>query len=245
MAEGEPPILSSVDGAVRHLVLNRPSRLNAFTAVSYRALARLLREAEDDPGAHVVVLRGNGRAFCSGVDLDSMAAAAEGPELAASFDDLIGTLVGFTKPLVAAAHGSAVGFGATILLHCDVVFMAHGTRLRFPFTSLRTVPEAGSSVLLPALVGPQHAAALLYTSRWIEDTEALALGLAYALCPPDLLVTEATQLARSIAAEPPAAVMAAKTLLRAVSTDSVSAALRRERDAARALKEQLGPRRLE
>ncbi len=150
-------VLAADDGPVRTLTLNRPTRLNAFTSASYRRLAQLLHDAAENPAVLVVVLRGQGRAFCSGVDLEELGVEGGqgGQELGETFDALVKELLGFAKPLVAAVHGPAVGFGATILLHCDVVLVADDARLRFPFTSLSTAPEAGSSALLPAIVGPR------------------------------------------------------------------------------------------
>ena len=242
MAPADQLVLVDDDGAVRTLTLNRPSRLNAFTADSYGVLAEQLDLADRHEDVHVIVLRGAGRAFCSGVDLDVVnAGALEATVLRQSFERLVDALTALTTPLIAAVHGPAVGIGATILLHCDVVLVADGTRLRFPFTSLRTTPEAGSSLLLPAAVGPQRAAELLYTARWVDAAEAVALGLASHRCPPDRLEDETKELAATIAAQPPAAVAAAKRLLRAGRADAVREAVRRELHEARHLAEVLGP----
>ena len=143
------------DGTVRTLTLNRPARLNAFTAASYQSLATLLVEADGDEKVHAVVLRGAGRAFSSGVDLDALRAHPDAPtELGQRFDELLDVLMTLRIPLLAAVTGPAVGFGATILLHCDLVLVADDARLRFPFTSLHTAPEAGSSMLLAAFGRP-------------------------------------------------------------------------------------------
>jgi enoyl-CoA hydratase/carnithine racemase len=250
MAPADQLVLADDVGAVRTLTLNRPSRLNAFTADSYRLLAARLNEADGDERVHVVVLRGAGRAFCSGVDVELLGADErgergshrdEGGGLLEAFERLMDALTALTKPLIAAVHGPAVGIGATMLLHCDVVLVADGARLRFPFTSLRTAPEAGSSWLLPELVGPQRAAELLYTARWVEADEAVALGLAVRRCPPERLGDEAQALARTMAAQPPAAVAAAKRLLRAGRPDAVKAAVEREVGEARRLAHFLGP----
>ena len=236
-------VLASDDGPVRTLTLNRPTRLNAFTSGSYRRLAGLLNEAGDDPGVRVVVLRGEGRAFCSGVDLEELSVdqGEGGRRLGETFDALIEVLVAFPKPLVAAVHGPAVGFGATILLHCDVVLVADDARLRFPFTSLSTAPEAGSSVLLPALVGPQRAAELLFTSRWIDASEAVQYGLALSSCSREGLDAEVAALADRIAQQPAEAVTSAKRLLRASRSDLVHAASARERAEAGVLTAAFGP----
>jgi len=235
-------VLVSDHAAVRTLTLNRPSRLNAFTADSYRSLARLLVEADGDALIRVVLLRGAGRAFSSGVDLHALHERPEaGGELGETFDELLDVLVSLQKPLVGAVHGAAVGFGATILLHCDLVLVADDARLRFPFTSLHTAPEAGSSLLLPSLAGPQRAAELLFTSRWIDAPDAVEAGIALRRCAPERLAAEAMELATTVAAQPPDAVAAAKRLLRAGRSDAVRAAMDRERVEARRLGELLGP----
>jgi enoyl-CoA hydratase/carnithine racemase len=236
-------VLATDDGGVRTLTLNRPTRLNAFTSASYRRLSELLADAAADPDVLVVVLRGQGRAFCSGVDLEELSAdgGAGGRRLGETFDALIETLAAFDKPLIAAVHGPAVGFGATILLHCDVVLVADDARLRFPFTSLSTAPEAGSSALLPAIVGPQRAAELLFTSRWIDAAEAVAYGLALSSWPRDRLDAEADALAQRIAQQPAAAVGSAKRLLRVDRVALVQAASARERAEASSLTVAFGP----
>ena len=247
MAPADQLVLADDADTVRTLTLNRPSRLNAFTADSYRLLAARLGEADGDTRVHVVVLRGAGRAFCSGVDVELLGADERIPQrggpgdLLEEFQRLMDALTTLTKPLVAAVNGPAVGIGATILLHCDVVLVADGARLRFPFTSLRTAPEAGSSWLLREAVGPQRAAELLYTARWVEADEAVALGLAVRRCPPESLGDEAQALALTMAAQPPAAVAAAKRLLRAGRADAVKAAVEREVGEARRLGQLLGP----
>ena len=236
-------MLASDDGLVRTLTLNRPTRLNAFTAASYRRLAQLLHDAAENPNVLVVVLRGQGRAFCSGVDLEELGdeGGQGGQRLGEAFDALVKELLGFAKPLVAAVHGPAVGFGATILLHCDVVLVADDARLRFPFTSLSTAPEAGSSALLPAIVGPQRAAELFFTSRWIDAAEAVSYGLALSRCPRQQLDAEVGDLAERIALQPGAAVASTKRLLRADRMQMVSAASRRERAEAGWLSSKFGP----
>lgn len=236
-------VLAEDDGPTRTLTLNRPTRLNAFTSASYKRLAQLLHDANEGPEVRVVVLRGQGRAFCSGVDLEELRdeAGKGGQRLGETFDALVKELLGFDKPLVAAVHGPAVGFGATILLHCDVVLLADDARLRFPFTSLSTAPEAGSSALLPALVGPQRAAELFFTSRWIDAPEAVRYGLAVSSCPREELDGEVRTLAQRIAQQPIDAVASAKRLLRADRMRVVSAASRRERVEAGWLSSKFGP----
>ncbi len=230
----------SDENGVRTLVFNRPARLNAFTAASYRMLAAALNEAADDDSVRVVELVGAGRAFSSGVDLDALA-AADTDEYADAFAVLLPALTEFPKPLLAGVHGAAVGFGTTILLHADVVVVADDARLRLPFAQLGTVPEAASSVLLPAQVGLQRATELILTGRWMDAAEAVRLGLALRRCAPEDLRPELRAIANQIARHPPAVVMAAKRLLRTGRAELIRDALARENEAARSLSMTFGP----
>ena len=238
--ENEPEIKASDEGRVRILTLNRPDRINAFTAASYRLLARALDDADDEASVSVVLMEGAGRGFSSGVDLASLGVDDVG--LSECFDHLLHSLIRFSKPLLAVVHGVAVGFGATILLHCDIVMVADTARLRLPFTALGTTPEAASSALLPLHVGPQRAADLLLTSRWITGTEAARMGLAARCHPQASLHSEARALARELTGLPDAALVTAKRLVRDGTADVTREALDRERAAANSLHQELGPR---
>ncbi len=235
----EPEILVRNEGRVRIVTFNRPDRLNAFTARSYAGLASALDDSDAATDVSVVLLEGAGRGFSSGVDL----AAVGSPDgsLGENFDHLINSLIRFSKPLLAAVHGTAVGFGMTLLLHCDLILVAETARLRLPFTALGTTPEAASSVLLPQIIGTQRAADLILTSRWISGREAAQMGLAARCCPEESLRSEALATARAITALPDAAVATAKRLLKAETAAAVQDALRRERREAGLLHEALGP----
>jgi enoyl-CoA hydratase/carnithine racemase len=234
----ELEIVVAGDGRVRILTLNRPDRINAFTASSYRRLARALDEADASSEVAVVLIEGAGRGFSGGVDLASV--GADDDALSECFDDLLESLIRFTKPLLAAVHGAAVGFGATLLLHCDIVLVGDTARLRLPFTALGTTPEAASSALLPQLVGLQRASDLLLTSRWVTGTEAAQIGLAARCYPEETLHVEAMALAHALTELPDAALVTAKRLVRDGAADVVRAALSRESAAARSLHDQLG-----
>ena len=235
----ESEVMASDEGRVRLLTLNRPDRINAFTAASYRHLARALDDADRDASVSVVLMEGAGRGFSSGVDLASVGVDDMG--LSECFDDLLHSLIRFSKPLLAAVHGAAVGFGATILLHCDIVLVADTARLRLPFTALGTTPEAASSALLPLLVGPQRAADLLLSSRWFTGTEAAQMGLVARCHPQETLHAEARALARELTELPDAALVTAKRLIREGTADVTRQALDRERAAANSLHDEIGP----
>jgi enoyl-CoA hydratase/carnithine racemase len=234
-------VAARTKSGITTVMLNRPDKLNAFTASAYEKLAVLLRNANADPEVRVVVLRGTGRAFSSGVDLDAASKDVERERLGSTFRYLIETLITLEKPLVAAVHGVAVGFGATILLHCDFVLLANDARLRYPFTLLGTAPEAGSSFLLPLTVGPQRAAELILTGRWVTADEAVSYGLAARVVPAAELGREVASMAEALAAAAPEALTSAKRLLRTGQADAVRVALQREFDEAAIIGDSLGP----
>src|SRR5579871_4258288 len=158
---------------VRVLTLDRPEKLNAFTPDGYRVLRGRLDDAAADGDVSVVVLTGAGRAFSSGVDLSIVSREGGASELGAEFDPLMERLATFPKPLLAAVNGIAVGFGATILLHCDVVVIDEAAELRMPFARLGTTAEAASSWLLQQRVGAQQAAWLVFSGSGMDATAAV------------------------------------------------------------------------
>jgi enoyl-CoA hydratase/carnithine racemase len=219
-------VLEERDGAVLILTLNRPAQRNAFNRRMWHDARDALRDAQDDPAVHVVVVTGAGGAFSAGQDLGEMTGGADGED--PGFGAFMDRLCIFDKPLLAAVNGVGVGIGLTLLLHCDVVYISEGARLRPPFVTLGVVPEAASSVLLPLTVGWQRAAELLFTADWIDAARAVELGLATRLCTPDELLPALRALAARIAAQPPEAVRHTKRLLLAGRSEQIRAARARE-----------------
>jgi enoyl-CoA hydratase/carnithine racemase len=213
------------------LEFDRPQCLNAFTVAGYRGLREALDGYATDDTVRVVVLTGRGRAFSAGADrslLDAALLDGERRQAGEEFGQLLETLGRFPKPLFAAVNGLAVGFGATMLLYCDVVILAETARLRFPFTALGIVPEAGSSVLLPARARWADAMWAMLSSEWIDAAEAMRTGLAWRCVPDAELVDEATNAAAVVAAHDPRAVAATKRLLTRGAAGEVRSAIRRE-----------------
>ena len=118
------------------------------------------------------------------------------------------------KPLVAAVNGSAVGIGVTMLLHCDLVYAGSGARFQMPFVSLGLCPEAGSTLLLPRIMGHQRAAELLLLGETFNADKACELGIVTAVCPDSDLRALARSKTLQLAAQPAAAVRLAKSLLK-------------------------------
>jgi enoyl-CoA hydratase/carnithine racemase len=230
MTDHDLVLVDDRDG-VRTLVLNRPEQLNAFNQALCAALTDALRVAETDENVHVVVLTGAGRAFSAGTDLYELAANGDfrgTPDDPARFEKLIDALAGLVKPLVCAVNGIAVGIGATLLGHADLVFMADTARLRCPFTSLALAPEAAASVTLPLLVGRQAAAWMLMSSEWIDASEAVSMGLAWKVVPTENVLTEALVHASRIAVHPLASLVATKRLISQTFSAAVTAGRNRE-----------------
>ena len=187
-------ILRKKEDAVLLLTMNRPERRNAFNHHLYKALADALVEAAADDDVHVVVVTGTGGAFSAGQDFSEMTDAPPADAGPHGFAVLMDVLCTFDKPVIAAVNGVAVGLGMTMLLHCDVVYVAESARMRCPFVTLGVVPEAASSYLLPATIGFQRAAEVLYTAAWIDAARALELGIAARVLPDaELLAVGARQ----------------------------------------------------
>lgn len=202
----------SDDNRVRTLTLDRPEALNAFTEELYLATATALDEASADPEVAVVLLTGAGRAFSAGNDLKEMQTRiADGSYSGGSnFPRMITALADLAKPLICAVNGVGVGIGTTILGYADLVFMSSTARLRCPFTSLGVAPEAASSYLLPQLMGRQNAAWMLLSSEWVDAEEAHRMGIAWKVCAPEDLLSEARRYADVLAARPISSLTAVK-----------------------------------
>ncbi len=227
-------ILEETRGGVRTLTMNRPAARNAFNNQQYRELRDALGDAAGDDGVRVVILTGAGDAFTAGQDLGEMAAAAgprEGRAGEHPFASCMERIIGFDKPLLAAVNGVGVGLGLTVLLHCDIVYIAEGARLRVPFVSLGVVPEAASSYLLPLRVGHQQAAEIFFTAGWVSSSQAVEIGLALRELPRAELLPAIHELADRIAVHPLGSLRHTKCLVQAARGDAIRAARAREDEA--------------
>lgn len=213
MTEAFEHVRSHRDGATLVLTMDRPSRKNALTQAMYRGLTAGLAEATADASVRVVLIQGAGGSFTSGNDLmDFMSAPPDGTESPVFV--FLKALVHFAKPLVAAVEGHAVGIGTTMLLHCDLVVAATTAQLKLPFTSLALVPEAGSSLLLPRMMGYQRAAELLLLGETFTAEHAHHVGIVNAVVPPESLYGTAMTYCNKLAAQAPEAVRLSKQLMR-------------------------------
>jgi enoyl-CoA hydratase/carnithine racemase len=202
------------DGPVLEIAFARPEKKNALSNAMYRTAAAALTGAQQDPAVRVVLFGAEGDAFTAGNDLADFAAVASGKADALEAHRFIEALARAEKPIVAGVPGLAVGVGTTMLLHCDLVYLADTARLSTPFVNLALVPEAASSLLLPARIGHVRAFALFALGEAISAADALALGLANKVLPGDALPGAARAAAQALAARPLGALVATKKLMR-------------------------------
>ena len=153
-------------GAVRQILLDRPEALNALNGQMTDDLTDAFLEAQQDDQVKVVLLSGAGRAFWAGADLMEMGSGRA--ETRHTFQELMMSLIEFSKPLLIAVNGVGVGIGATICGMADAVFMSDQARLRCPFSSLGLTAEACSTVTFSALMGHQRASWFLMSSEWMD-----------------------------------------------------------------------------
>ena len=203
------------NGGILTLTLARPDKKNALTDAMYGKLADAIESAELDPAARVILIRGEGDMFTAGNDVGEFAAVASGKsEGSRNVVRFIQSLARCTRPLVAAVQGRAVGVGTTMLLHCDLVVLADNAQLSTPFVSLALVPEAASSLLMPARIGYARAYEMFALGETVSARNALDWGLANRVVPLDKLDESAGELAARLAKQPVGALATTKRLMR-------------------------------
>lgn len=213
MSENTQLVLSQVQDGVMEIRINRPDRKNALTHAMYEAITAAMEEAEATASIRVILVTGTDDCFTAGNDMvDFLQNPPKGDNSPVMI--FLRKLVELEKPLVAAVNGPAVGVGTTMLFHCDMVVVARGARLKMPFTSLGLCPEAGSSLLLPMIVGHQRAAELLMMSKTIDGEEAERLGIANRVCDDGDYLDQARALCREMARQPAAALRLTKSLMK-------------------------------
>jgi enoyl-CoA hydratase/carnithine racemase len=233
-------ILTDNRDGVLVVTLNRPEKKNAINTQMWAGLRDTFKAAAADDDVVCVLLCGAGGNFSAGVDLASFGDAGSGDAGSGKehpFESAARAVAEFDKPLVAAAQGVAIGGGATVLFHADIVYVGQSLRLRLPFASLGLVPEWGSSYMLQANIGAQRAAELFYTAEWIDADKALSVGIAAAVLPDADLFEHALAKAREIAQWPVNALREIKRTLRMHHLDAIDAAFTAEREG---MKRQVG-----
>ncbi|THU00251.1 enoyl-CoA hydratase [Lampropedia puyangensis] len=223
MSTPTPPVdgvLAHTENGVMTLTLNRVDKKNAFTQAMYCALADALTQATDNPQVRVVVIQGHVSVFSAGNDIADFQKARPSDDENHVFR-LLRLLACFPKPLLASVCGPAVGIGTTLLLHCDLVYAGDNAAFSLPFVNLGLCPEAGSSLLLPQLLGHQRASeALLLGEPFFADA-ALEVGLVNRIVPPTEANDHVQAQAAKLAAKPLASLLATKRLLKGANQEAV------------------------
>ena len=219
-------------GPVRHVVLNRPDKRNAMSQALLVELADALREAANDASVHCVVLRGEGRVFSAGVDLNELAAFAGDPAVLRPFRgvflDCANLCESMPKPVVCQIHHTCVGGALEIALGCDLRIAAEGSQFGLPEVRFGIIPDVGGSSRLPAVVGLGRAKELIMTAGMIDAAEAHRIGLVNRVVPAEELEAATQTLADELLANSHVAVGRAKLVMDASARPALSQTLEME-----------------
>ncbi|WP_309602533.1 enoyl-CoA hydratase-related protein [Sphingomonas sp.] len=212
----EQNLLCDVEDGVGRLTLNRPEQGNAIDVALADALMEAAVRLAEDPSAKVVTLTGNGRLFCAGGDIAAFAKGEPGAVIAritVSLHAAINRLATMPKPLICLVNGPAAGAGLGLAMLGDIVLAASSSHFTSAYTAIGVSPDAGTSWLLPRLVGLRRAQDMILTNRRVGPEEAVAMGLATRMVADDALASEGDKLARSLGAGATGALATARLLL--------------------------------
>ncbi|HUG44930.1 MAG TPA: 2-(1,2-epoxy-1,2-dihydrophenyl)acetyl-CoA isomerase PaaG [Sphingomicrobium sp.] len=227
-----------LDDAVARITLNRPDRLNSFTAQMHEEL----RDALDKAGqSRVVILTGAGRGFCAGQDLNDRAVGSgDGPvdlglTVETCWNPLVQRLASMKQPVIARVNGVAAGAGANIALACDLVVAARSANFIQSFSAIGLIPDSGGSWILPRLAGQARALGLALTGEPLPSEKAEEWGLIWKCVDDDALDREVDLLAGKLASLPPLGLAAIKAIIRSTWSRTLDQELRLQRDEMRRL----------
>ena len=214
----------SIQDRILALRMQRPEKKNALTREMYLGMNDALKQADADANVRVVLITGTEDCFTAGNDLVDFANAKPGETSPAIL--YLQTLAATKKPVLAAVSGVAVGIGTTMLLHCDLVYAGSTARFQLPFVNLGLCPEAGSSMILPGLVGQRKAAELLFFGDPFSADTARELGIVNEVVEDAAAAAMAK--ANQLAEKPPSALRTTKALLKYAMSPAIADAMVRE-----------------
>jgi 2-(1,2-epoxy-1,2-dihydrophenyl)acetyl-CoA isomerase len=216
LTEKKSAILIKKDNGIATITLNRPAALNSLNQELLDGLLAGLRDVAEDRSVRVVVITGNGRAFCAGGDLFFLVSLTN-PVKAREFIEqagLIPTIImNMAKPVIAMVNGVAAGAGFNLALACDLVLCAKSVHFAQSFTRVGLVPDCGGQFLLPRIVGPYKAKELMFTGDLIDSEAALGLGVVNRIIADDQLQTETFKLAKRLLQSAPLPLAAIKKVI--------------------------------
>lgn len=216
---GTEELLAQRDGHVLTLTFNRPGRMNAISGTMLAALSRQLVEANRDPEVRALILTGEGRGFCAGLDLvdsgpGARAAGAAPVRLFDLHDSPPAVLYNMDKPVICALNGAAAGYGMDLALLCDIRIAGESGRMAAVTARRNLLPESGGTWLLPRLVGWGKAAEMFFRGQTLDARQCKEAGLVNEVVPDSDLLPVARQWAAEIALNAPVAVQATKRMMR-------------------------------
>ncbi len=229
-------LLYEVADSVATITFNRPDRMNTITPTMLRSLSELLLRADGDPSVRVIVLTGNGRAWCAGLDVGAAVSGdgigSEGAGSASGEFELRNAppvvLHKIDTPTIASMNGGAAGYGLDLALGCDIRLASEKAKLAAAYTARGLVPESGGTWLLPRIVGWSKAAELLFTARTLDAAAAQEMGLVSEVVPHDELEARTAEVAAEVAANAPLAIRAAKRMMRHAMTENLEDHVQRQ-----------------
>ena len=213
----------STENNVTTIAIDRIEKKNALNGAMYAAMAAALVAANLDATIRAVLITGRPEIFTAGNEMQDFLAATTHRGGVESFParSFMHALIDCEKPVIAAVNGAAIGIGTTMLLHCDLVYLAQDAKLVMPFVNLGLVPEFAASLVLPRRIGHVNAAQHLMLGEPISAQDALAMGLANAVLPAPEVLSHARAIAERFNVLPPAAVRATKKLMRAANANAL------------------------
>ncbi|MDC8785521.1 enoyl-CoA hydratase [Roseateles koreensis] len=220
-------IKTAIVNGVASIEIARPEKKNALTRAMYQEMADILVAVNTDKSVRAVLIQGQPSIFTSGNDIEDFMGSPPRDEDAPVFQ-FMRALLGCEKPVVAAVTGAAIGIGTTLLLHCDLVYVADDSRLAMPFVGLGLVPEFASSLVVPRLMGHAKAAEKLLLGDPFTGAEAVECGIANAVLPSGEVVNHARRVAERFNTLAPGAVRDSKRLMRRHSQEQVLETVRVE-----------------
>jgi enoyl-CoA hydratase len=223
-------ILTKQTGAIVECRFNRPDRRNAVDGFMHQELVALFRELRTNDSANVVILTGEGSAFCAGGDIEHMDDQFEKheeahPGLFRDAADLVDAILKVRQPIIAQVNGDAIGLGASLAVLSDIVIMSATARIGDPHVRAGLVPGDGGLIAWPLLLPLNIAKELLFTGRLLSAAEAQGLGLVNHVVPPENLQSDVNKLADSLASAPQHALRFTKRILNKILEDRASLAL--------------------
>ena len=224
-------VLVEKDGVIALVTLNRPQALNALSYGLVKDLSLAMQELDRDPGVRVIIVTGGEKVFAAGADIKEM--ADRGP-----FDERIHERLGYrdqinkiTKPVIAAVSGFALGGGCELAMSCDIIVASETARFGQPEVNLGIIPGSGGTQRLTHLIGKHRAMEMVLTGDIINAADAERFGLVNRVVPVELLVEEAKNIARKIAAKPALAIKEAKEAVLKAANTALDEGLEYERKA--------------